>query len=167
MQTFEKFEQDPKALLWEQLDDESTVLLDVEGHTDFMQPMSAKPDLKSDLIWFFSHRDNRRLGELQGSPLARICLTSDKNKVWADIRGRIQVSDYREAVANQWSAGVEAWYDQGKDDPDLQLLAFIPEEAEISVATANPVKYSWETVKALFGDQKRPEISEQKRIVFQ
>ena len=69
MQTFEKFEQDPKALLWEQLDDESTVLLDVEGHTDFMQPMSAKPDLKSDLIWFFSHRDNRRLGELHRAAL--------------------------------------------------------------------------------------------------
>ena len=77
------------------------------------------------------------------------------------------MSDYREAVANKWSADIEAWYDKGKDDPDLQLLAFIPEEAEISVATANPLKYSWETVKALFGEQKRPEISEQKRIAFQ
>lgn len=166
MQTFEKFEENPKTLLWEQLQNESTVMLEVEGHTDFMQPMSARPDLSSDLIWFFTDRNNRQIGELQGSPAARICLASERNKIWADIRGRIQVSDYREAIANKWSTDVEAWYDKGKDDPDLQLLAFIPEEAEISVATANPLKYSWETVKALLGEQKRPEISEQKRIAF-
>ena len=45
-------------------------------------------------------------------------------------------------------------------------MAFSPEKAELSASTANPISFSWQTAKAILGDQDRPDISEQKQITF-
>lgn len=166
MATFEQFQQDPKAALWKQLDKEVAVLLGIDGITRFMMPMAAKPDLDADVIWFFTDRRNETFGKLTEGSKAHICLSNNSDHFWADIQGTIEVSDNKEAIANKWSADIEAWYEKGQDDDNLMLMAFKPVEAEVSVSTSNPIKFSWQTVKAILGEQDKPEISESTRVSF-
>lgn len=166
MLTIEQFKQDPKAALWSQLDAETAVLLGIDGITTFMKPMSAKPDLDADIVWFFTDRRSETFGILNGTKSANICIANGQDNFWAEIKGTITVAENAEAIANKWSATIESWYEKGKDDPNLLLLAFKPDSAEISVSTSNPLKFSWQTVKAILGDQSKPNISEQRRVSF-
>ena len=166
MSVTDTFAKDPKAALREQLKNETAVMLGVEGVTDFMKPMSAKPDVDADVVWFFTDRRSDTFGNLPGSPNAHICISDSQNKFWADIKGSIQTTENCEAVASNWSADIEAWYEKGREDPNMQLMAFTPEVAEVSVATSNPIKFSWETVKAILGDQDQPDISDTKKVTY-
>jgi len=166
MAALDQLKNDPKAVLWEALAGETAVMLGIEGVTDFMKPMAAKPDIDADVIWFFTDKRSETFGKVTGEPAAGICISDSQENFWADIKGRIKVVDDPEVVANKWSVDVEAWYDNGKEDPNLQLMAFTPEEAEVSASTANPISFSWQTAKAILGDQDKPHISEQRRISF-
>jgi len=166
MAALDQLQNDPKATLWNALKGETAVMLGIEGVTDFMKPMAAKPDLDTETIWFFTDKRSGTFGQLSGEPSARICISDSREHFWADIQGSIKVVNDPEVVANKWSVDVEAWYDKGKRDDNLQLMAFSPEKAELSASTANPISFSWQTAKAILGNQDRPDISEQKQITF-
>ena len=166
MAALDQLQNDPKAALWNALSEETAVMLGIDGVTDFMKPMAAKPDLNSEIIWFFTDKRSDTFGRLSGEPAARICISDSTEHFWADIKGRIKVVKDSEVVANKWSVDIEAWYDKGKRDDNLQLMAFSPEKAELSASTANPISFSWQTAKAILGNQDRPDISKQKQITF-
>jgi len=53
------------------------------------------------------------------------------HKLFACIAGTLSTVTDRAMIDRFWSNQVEAWYDQGKDDPDLLMLKFDMADAEI------------------------------------
>ena len=51
--------------------------------------------------------------------------------LFATIHGRISVDHDRVTIDRLWNRFVAAWFESGKDDPNLVLLRFEPERAEI------------------------------------
>ena len=164
MKMIDQIAQQPEKALWQQLSEENRVMLEVDGITDYMQPMLAHPDPSRHTVWFFAKRSNDMFGAIQQPMHARICLMNGHENVWADIHGDIVESEDADAMARHWSVETEAWFDEGRLDPDLMLLAFHPQEAEISVATDNPFTRGYEHMKALFGEQDHPDIGVRKRL---
>ena len=60
-----------------------------------------------------------------------IHFASKGHDVFACIRGTLVTENRKEIIDKYWSNPVEAWYEEGKEDPHLLMLRFELNDAEI------------------------------------
>jgi general stress protein 26 len=56
---------------------------------------------------------------------------SKGHDLFATVHGNLTVDNDRAVIDRLWNPFVAAWYEGGKDDPQLALLRFDPDSAEI------------------------------------
>jgi general stress protein 26 len=121
---------------WKSLKSDMTVMLGLagveEGHS---RPMTAQLDDKGPqgAIWFFTAKETdlaQAVSEGEGRR-AVFHFASKGHDLFATVHGELTAYNDRETIDRLWNPYVAAWYEDGKDDPKLQLLRFDPERAEI------------------------------------
>ena len=127
-------EDDSKELegrFWNHLKADRIVMLGIDGTEDgHSRPMTAIVENESGPIWFFTGKDNAIVENLHKGNRAIAAFSSKGHDLFASIHGSISVSNDREVIDRLYNAYIGAWF-EGKDDPDLVLLRFDPETAEI------------------------------------
>ena len=117
---------------WTALKSDMTMMLGLigveEGHT---RPMTAQMKGLDGPIWFFSTRANTLVQNLGGDGRAVATFASKGHELFASIHGRLTIDDNPDTIDELWNPFVAAWYEGGKDDPELVLLRFDAERAEI------------------------------------
>lgn len=138
------------------LDDSPFVMLGLEGVEDSRtRPMTAQVDRqdrdKEDggPIYFFASKTDG-VGEDIGQGARAVATFAGKDhKVFAHIHGNLVPSNDREVIERLWNPFIASWYKDGKDDPDLLLLRFDTEKADVWEAdTGSTLKAA--ALKALF-----------------
>ncbi|MCF3932297.1 pyridoxamine 5'-phosphate oxidase family protein [Acuticoccus sp. M5D2P5] len=126
-------EMDLKEKFWDELDESPFVMLGLAGvdeaHT---QPMTAQFD--DDLpnrIWFYTNRQNRLVRALATSHDAILNFSSKGHHLFASVHGTLTLDNDPAIIDKFWSPIVSAWYDKGREDPDLAMLRFDPGRAEL------------------------------------
>ncbi len=125
------------------LKDSPFVMIGLEsgGHSE---PLTAQiDDDQPNTLYFFTGRYNR----IAGGGAAMAQFVGKGHDFFACLAGTVAVDNDRAQIDKLWSKQVEAWFPQGKEDPNLTLLRFDIDSAEL-----------WETdislsgrVKMLFG----------------
>ena len=129
-------DEDIRARFWKALKADMTVMLGMDGVPP--RPMTAQVDDGDHTedghhgpIWFFTAKSTE-LGEALGTTApAAFAFASKGHDIFATVQGRLTPDTDRAVVDRLWSPFVAAWYEGGKDDPDLLLLRFDPVRAEI------------------------------------
>lgn len=117
-----------KAKFWEELSSSPFLFLQIDGAPQTAVPMSPQLDKEADsAIWFFTHTksDFRNLGPVTAT------FQSKDHKLYARFTGELAVERSQERFDNFWNNFVEAWYDGGKQDPDILFLRMDLHHAEI------------------------------------
>jgi general stress protein 26 len=123
--------QELEAKLWKALKSDMTVMLGVDGVEDrHARPMSAQIEEKGPL-WFFTAKDSELVKNLRNGAHADAIFSSKGHDLFATIHGRIAHDMDRAAIERLWNPYVAAWFKGGKSDPNLALLRFDAERAEI------------------------------------
>ena len=65
-----------------------------------------------------------------------------------------------------WSAVTAAWYEHGKSDPTLTMIALRVDDAEIWASTDSTLKFGWEIAKANLNDEKMPDVGVKQHLSF-
>lgn len=123
-----------EAKFWKALRSDMTVMLGLagvdEGHG---QPMTAQFEDKEDRgpIWFFTARDSDLVKALHESHRGVFNFASKGHDLFAAVHGGLTAHNDRAMIDKLWNPFVAAWFEGGKDDPNLQLLRFEPERAQI------------------------------------
>jgi general stress protein 26 len=133
---------------WDQLDDGSTVMLGLDAADQHTQPMTAFPEREAGLIWFFTRDDTDIARETATDIEARLILMSKDRKVFADVRGMLMLAHDKDRIDRYWNPMVAAWYPEGKDDPHLTLLRFVPDEGQVWVSEKGLVRLGFQIAKA-------------------
>lgn len=123
-----------RAQFWAALRSDRTVMLGLAGEwPEPPRPMTALIDDKADHgpVWFFTARDTQLAGMLTATTPSVFTFASKGHEVFATVSGNLTPDTDRRVIDRLWSPFVAAWYDGGKDDPNLLLLRFDPMEAEI------------------------------------
>ncbi|WP_404710228.1 pyridoxamine 5'-phosphate oxidase family protein [Sphingomonas sp. MMS24-J13] len=116
------------------------------GHSE---PLTAQLDEDQvDTIWFFIGKDNR----LAKGGAATAEFVSKGHDYFASLSGRVQVQNDRAMIDKLWSRPVEAWFPGGKEDPNLALLRFDIDDAELWEADMSIAG----KLKMLFGGKIEP-----------
>ncbi|MGB3752608.1 MAG: pyridoxamine 5'-phosphate oxidase family protein [Parerythrobacter sp.] len=117
-----------KNQFWVAMADAPYVFLQLDSRSATAVPMRAQLDKNADsAIWFFTQTrsDFARLGA------ATATFTGKDHGMYARFHGTLVKEVSRERFDHFWNNFVEAWYDGGKDDPDILFLRMDLGEAEL------------------------------------
>jgi len=124
-----------------------------ESHT---RPMTAQLRGSQGPIYFFTSRDNTLVQNLRADSRAIGTFAAKDHDLFASVHGRLSLSNDPEVIDELWNPFVAAWFEGGKEDPELALIRFDADRAEI-----------WENenglfagLKALFGHDPKDEAAQ-------
>ncbi|GAM03262.1 MULTISPECIES: pyridoxamine 5'-phosphate oxidase family protein [Novosphingobium] len=103
-------------------------LSDAPGHAEPMTAMLDKDATHS--IWFFARRSNRIAGG--GQAMGQVMTKG--HDVFACLSGTLTEDTSVTRRGDLWNNAVEAWFPEGKDDPDVVLLRFDIADGEVWTA---------------------------------
>lgn len=92
------------------------------------RPMALQEvDFDGDL-WFYAERGSRKLAHIDADP--RVNVTVGSGSDWVSLTGRAAVVTDDAKKRELWNAGVAAWFPQGPESDDVQLLRVEGDSAE-------------------------------------
>lgn len=148
---------------WSRLDDIQAGMLAVDMGRPV--PMSHYADREANALWFITAKGTPMETALRaGDMAARYVIASGNGKLYATVDGTARLSEDREKLDELWNAVADAWFEDGKDDEDVQLVRFDLGEAEIW-ATTGGLGFLYEVAKAQITDEK-PDIGRHGRLDF-
>ncbi|WP_310469093.1 pyridoxamine 5'-phosphate oxidase family protein [Sphingomonas sp.] len=160
--------------LWEELEDSRFVMLGLHGvDDDFTRPMTAQVDRPKDAdddqpgkIYFFAAHSEDLVKGLAKSNKAIATFAAKDHKLFASIHGKLVLDQDRAVIERLWNPIIASWYKDGKDDPDLALIRFDADKADVwEAATGATLKAA--ALKMLFNidpgkehqDEHRAEVA--------
>ena len=125
------------------------VMIGLDDTPDHSQPMTAQIDGEDrETLWFFTGRDNRMA--IGGPAMAQY--VSKGHDLFACVSGNLTPDNDPVVIDRLWSNQVAAWFPGGKDDPNLLLMRFALNSAEIWEADVSLTGM----VKMMFGGTIKP-----------
>ncbi len=118
---------------WKSLKSDRTVMLGLvrldDGHA---RPMTAQIEGdEGGPIWFFTSNKTELVSALKAGDRAMFTFSGKGGDLFASVHGALTLDNDRAAIERLWNPFVAAWYEGGKDDPELALLRFDPDRGEI------------------------------------
>jgi general stress protein 26 len=125
-----------EAKFWKAVEADRTMMVGLIGVEGAMaQPMTAQLDdglgKRRGLIYFFTAKDTDLVQEMGERHQAMINFAAKGHDLFATVEGELFLHDDRATIDRLWSRFVAAWFESGKNDPNLQLLRFQPRDAQI------------------------------------
>lgn len=138
----------PENHLRSMLEDAGTVMLVTYGHdgATHARPMSIA-EFADDTLYFPTGLDSRKVADLRGKPEAHVIIQDGQRYV--SLAGRGRVFQDPVLVDRLWKETWKLWFPEGKDDPNLCLVAFDGEEGEYwDNSGVNALKFMLKSAKA-------------------
>lgn len=147
-----------EAKFWSALRSDMTVMLGLDGVEDgHARPMTAQVEGDHGPIWFFTAKDNTLVGKLGHGHRAIVTFASKGHDLFATVHGNVVLDTDRAVIDRLWNRFVAAWFEGGKDDPNLALLRLDPEHAEIWLDASSIVA----GIKLLLGADPKKDYKDQ------
>lgn len=143
-------QQQLKKDLWKRMSGSPFLMIGLTDGGQHSEPLTAQLDEDQiDTLHFFVGRGNRLASG--GNAMAQF--VSKGHDYFACLSGTISISNDPAMIDKLWSKQVEAWFPGGKSDPDLALLKFDIESAELWEADMSLAG----KLKMIFGGRIDPE----------
>lgn len=157
---------DLRKEFWDRMEDTRSCMLGLAGDGPLV---AMSPQLDDDLpgkIWFITAKGTDLAKAVTaGAVDARMVVADDKHGLYADVTGSLTHSTDREALDEVWSFVADAWFEGGQHDPDVCLLCFTPQQAQLSITSTNGAKFFYEMAKAKLTGEN-PDLGAQGSISF-
>ncbi|MBU6373304.1 MAG: pyridoxamine 5'-phosphate oxidase family protein [Alphaproteobacteria bacterium] len=114
------------------------------------QPMTAFTDATARRLYFFTRSDTdlaQRVADGGEIPATFLFASKDKS-THVVVRGALSISTDTHVIDALWSPMVAAWFERGRTDPKVTLLAFDCGDADLWRNQGGPLKFAFEIVKA-------------------
>ncbi|MBL8584780.1 MAG: pyridoxamine 5'-phosphate oxidase family protein [Rhizobiaceae bacterium] len=139
----------------------TTVEKDGSLHT---RPMANQHADADGAIWFFTEKTGAVARNLKANP--KVSLGYASSGAYAALTGTGRVVDDRRKIDELWSASVEAWFPEGKDDPDLTLVRVDPDLGEFWTFPSKPISQAIGYVKAKLTGQRADDIGDNRKVAL-
>jgi general stress protein 26 len=157
-----------KRLFWKELAASPFIMLGLQGVEDSRtRPMTAQIDVpegghKDDggQLYFFGSKSESLVSAIGQNHKAVATYASKGHDLFAHVHGRLVLENDPAVIERLWNPIIASWYKDGKDDPDLALIRFDTDRAELWRAEAGATLKA-AALKALFdvdpGEQQQKE----------
>jgi len=122
---------DIREEFWHAFEDSPFIMMKLQGAAGHAEPMTAQLDRDAHhAIWFFTSRDNR----IAGGGKAMGQFVSKGHDVFACVDGTLVEETDHAVWDKHWSRFAEAWFPNGRQDPNVIMLRLDISEAEVWVS---------------------------------
>jgi general stress protein 26 len=126
-----KTEAELRKRAWDLAEDiEFCVLVTWNGQKQHSRPMHARIERDANVIYFLTDRNGVKDDEIKQFPNVSVTFANPSSFKFVALSGKASVSDDRAKIKKLWDASDKAWWDSA-NDPDIRLLTFHPDEAEL------------------------------------
>lgn len=123
------------------------------------RPMTVQDWADDGSLWFVVDKTSDWIGE--GALNVNVAFAENIDG-WVSVSGVAFTVDDKDKLEELWDSGVEAWFEDGKDDENAVALRVDLRRAEWWSAD-NKLKQIWQIAKALVTDE-RPDLGNKGRI---
>lgn len=130
-----------------------------DGDRFHARPMALAEVEDSGRLWFFTAADAPKVREIEQD--AEVAITAqDGDSLFIALSGRATLIGDREKIAHLWKEPFRAWFPDGPDDPNIELISVRPTSGEYWDNTGlNRYRYLWDAAKA-YVSGTTPEVDE-------
>lgn len=93
------------------------------------RPMTTQEVDEEGNFWFFSAKDSHKNYEVLHDARVQLLFANTSESEYLTVYGTATIEDDREKIEELWSPMAKAWFQEGKDDPNLTLIKVKPENA--------------------------------------
>lgn len=155
---------DIKSEFWDRLKDTRSGMLSADGAPAVPMTHYVDDSDGGQSLWFITAKDTD-LGKASVSPVdAQYLISSKDEQLYARIDGRLVRSEESAQLDRIWNSFAAAWFEDGREDSDVQLLRFDLTEAEVWI-TGGSLKFLFEVAKANATDST-PDIGSHATLSF-
>ena len=158
--------ENPRGAIFEVMDRIRAGMLGLTGSGTGFRPMTHFADSHAGLIWFISSSETDLVQSLGLGEDAEYVLISEDHDAHVSLRGKLYQIRDDEKLDELWSPVVAAWFKGGRDDPQVALLRFEPEVADIWSSTASTLKFGFEIVRANLDRDHQPVLGVKATVTF-
>lgn len=98
------------------------------SHAPFStRPMSVQEVDGSGNLWFLSSSDSNKNFEIRQDETVQLLFANVSDSEYLSIYGKAFIYKDRTTIEEKWSPMAKAWFNEGKDDPNLTVLRVQPE----------------------------------------
>jgi general stress protein 26 len=118
---------------WDSLKTDMTMMLGLNGADEgHMRPMTAHIEgQQNGPIWFFASKDAELVRDVPKARSATASFVSKGHDLYACVHGTLVLDNDPGVIDRLWNSRIAAWYEGGKNDPNLALLRLDTKHAEI------------------------------------
>jgi general stress protein 26 len=128
-----------RTAFWKALKESPFVMLGLQGVEDSRtRPMTAQIDTPDGgdaedggEIYFFGAKSEELVRDMGQGHRAVATFVSKDHKVFAHLHGRLTLDNDPAKIDRLWNPMAASWYKEGKEDPDLALIRFDAEKADV------------------------------------
>jgi len=145
---------EPIAKIHDTIADAGTVVLSTVGRDGSLhgRPMIPRAGGDADEIWFATRTPTSKAAEIERDGRALVTYQADATVLVLSGEARI-VRDPAE-IERGWDESWDRWFPQGIDTPDIALMEFRAERAELWDASGTSlVELAWDAVRAWVDDR--------------
>jgi general stress protein 26 len=139
----------PEDRIWEIVEKVGVCMMTTRSSAGLRaRPLEARADRDEATIWFLTDRRAAKDNEIEAFP--EICLTFiyPKEEVYLSMSGQASVARDTTRAHSLWNEEQQAWWPGGPSDPNVLVVRFKPEIAEIWDGPASSSVASCEFAKA-------------------
>jgi general stress protein 26 len=118
-----------KAIFWKRLSEIRAGMLIPDGADP--RPMAHAVRSEDNALWFLTDKASDVAEAADRRANARHVVSSPDAKLYATIDGQLSVETSRDKLDDIWTPMATAWFEGGRDDDRVCLVAFRPTRAEI------------------------------------
>lgn len=93
------------------------------------RPMTTQEVDDEGNFWFFSPKDSHKNYEIRSDARVQLLFANTSASEYLTVYGIATIVNDRKKIEEMWSPMVKAWFQEGKDDPNLSLIKVTPENA--------------------------------------
>lgn len=93
------------------------------------RPMSTQEVDEEGNFWFFSGRESHKNQEIKQDDDVQLIYADNGNSEYLSVTGKADIFKDHSKVEELWNGLAKAWFEEGKDDPELSLIRVRPTES--------------------------------------
>jgi general stress protein 26 len=101
------------------------------------RPMATQKTEFDGTVWFLTRRESEKVQEIENDSHVALLYADPSNSKYVSMKGRAQISADRSKIHELWNPMYKAWFPEGKDDPQINVLRVDVSEAEFWEASSS------------------------------
>lgn len=124
--------QELEEKFWKSLKSDMTMMIGLDGVEDgHARPLTAQLIGDKGPIWFFTSKDTAIYKKITNGSRATATFISKEHDLFASVHGGLHIDNDRAVIDKLWNKFIAAWFEGGKDDPNLGLVRLDPDRGQI------------------------------------